>query len=212
MDNIHETTKEIKKSLRLAMNGIVSAHQRNQGLNYKINFGVEIPRLKEIAQRYPQNKELALALWGDNIRECKLLAIMLLPPCNYSEVATEWIAQTPFTEVADHLSKTILCKLPLATAKAIEWTGNPEGFFGYCGYLTLNHLLRDGASLTTEQEEIFYKNATELANDSPTGTLTRYAVSAVTRYIEESAERAARLAAATPEGSALHSIAVEYCE
>ena len=209
MDNLHETTKEIKKSLRLAMNGIVSAHQRNQGLNYKINFGVEIPRLKEIAQKYPQNKELALALWSDNIRECKILAIMLLPPCNYSEIATEWIAQTPFTEVADHLSKTILCKLPFATAKAIEWSGNPEGLFGYCGYLTLNHLLREGASLTTEQEEVFYKNAAALVASTPLGTLTRYAVSAVTRYIEESTERAERLAAATPDGTALHSIAVE---
>ena len=212
MDNLHETTKEIKKSLRLAMNGIVSAHQRNQGLNYKINFGVEIPRLKEIAQKYPQSKELALALWSDNIRECKLLAIMLLPPSNYNEIATEWIAQTPFTEVADHLSKIILCKLPLATAKTIEWTSNPEGLFSYCGYLTLNHLLREGVSLTAEQEEIFYKNVAGLVNDAPTGTLTRYAVSAITRYIEESTERATRLAATTAEGSALHSIAVEYCE
>ena len=30
---IHEKTREIKKDLRLAMNGVVSTLQRNQGLN-----------------------------------------------------------------------------------------------------------------------------------------------------------------------------------
>ena len=77
--HLHETTKRIKQSLRLSMNGIVSMHQRRQGLDYKINFGVEIPRLKSIAQEYAQDKELATTLWNDNIRECKLLAIFLLP-------------------------------------------------------------------------------------------------------------------------------------
>ena len=74
---IHEKVKEIKKQLRLAMNGIVSSHQRSQGLNYKINFGVEIPRLKAIAAERSHELELALTLWKENIRECKLLAIML---------------------------------------------------------------------------------------------------------------------------------------
>ena len=68
-NNIHETTKKIKQSLRLSMNGIVSAHQRSQGLNYKINFGVEIPRLKELANQYEKSEPLDTALWQDNIRE-----------------------------------------------------------------------------------------------------------------------------------------------
>ena len=69
-EHLHETTKKIKQSLRLSMNGIVSTHQRRQGLDYKINFGVEVPRLKTIAQEYPQDRELAEALWQENIREC----------------------------------------------------------------------------------------------------------------------------------------------
>jgi hypothetical protein len=48
-EELHQIIKEIKTQLRLSMNGIVSTHQRRQGLDYKINFGVEIPRLKEIA-------------------------------------------------------------------------------------------------------------------------------------------------------------------
>ena len=48
-ETVQDEVREIKKSLRLAMNGVVSTLQRRQGLNYKINFGVEIPRLKGIA-------------------------------------------------------------------------------------------------------------------------------------------------------------------
>ena len=85
--NILDEVREIKKSLRLAMNGVVSTLQRRQGLDYKINFGVEIPRLKGIAETHKKNKELAAALWQDNIRECKMLAILLIPEEEYSTFA-----------------------------------------------------------------------------------------------------------------------------
>ena len=58
-EELHRIIKEIKTQLRLSMNGIVSTHQRRQGLDYKINFGVEIPRLKEIAARYTKDETLA---------------------------------------------------------------------------------------------------------------------------------------------------------
>ena len=67
--NILDEVRDIKKSLRLAMNGVVSTLQRRQGLDYKINFGVEIPRLKGIAGEHAKNSDLATALWQDNIRE-----------------------------------------------------------------------------------------------------------------------------------------------
>ena len=76
-EELQQTIKEIKKQLRLSMNGVVSTLQRRQGLDYKINFGVEIPRLKEIALRYSKDVELAEELWKENIRESKLLAIFL---------------------------------------------------------------------------------------------------------------------------------------
>lgn len=152
---IHEKIKEIKKELRLAMNGIVSSLQRNQGLNYKINFGVEIPRLKGIASNFEKNEELAKRLWQDNIRECKMLAIFLMPEDGYSGVAEEWIAEAPFTEIADHLAMIILSKLPDATEKAIKWIQNSDGMFRYCGFMTLTHLFRKGVMLNNEQKAAY---------------------------------------------------------
>ena len=56
---INDKVREIKKSLRLAMNGVVSTLQRRQGLDYRINFGVEIPRLKGIAAKYFKSRHPA---------------------------------------------------------------------------------------------------------------------------------------------------------
>ena len=86
---INEKVRDIKKELRLAMNGVVSSIQRNHGLNYKINFGVEIPRIKGIAGKFEKNEELAKRLWQDNIRECKMLAIFLMLESGYADVAEQ---------------------------------------------------------------------------------------------------------------------------
>ena len=39
--NIAEEIRKIKQELRLSMNGVASAFMRENGLNYKLNFGVE---------------------------------------------------------------------------------------------------------------------------------------------------------------------------
>ena len=75
--DIKEQLKDIKTQLRLSMNGAVSQSMREKGLLYKLNFGVELPRIKMIAEGYEKNHDLAQALWKENIRECKIMAAML---------------------------------------------------------------------------------------------------------------------------------------
>ena len=49
---MQEQIREIRKRLRLAMNGVISTSMREKGMNYKIIFGVPIPELRQIAQEY----------------------------------------------------------------------------------------------------------------------------------------------------------------
>ncbi len=197
---IHEKVKEIKTQLRLAMNGIVSSHQRSQGLNYKINFGVEIPRLKAIAAERSHERELALTLWKDNIRECKLLAIMLLPKESYSEVACTWTAEAPYTEIADHLAKNILCTLPDALENALENIKNPEGLFRYCGYMTLTHLFRAGKVLDSTQEQCYFNEAMVAADGSYGRSALLAARNSLAIYAECSEEATGRALTAFAAG------------
>ena len=73
-DTLSDRLRHIKLSLRGVMNGVTSASMRQKGLNYKLIFGVELPRLREMAEELPHDYDLAAALWKEDIRECRLLA------------------------------------------------------------------------------------------------------------------------------------------
>lgn len=83
--DIKEQLKDIKTQLRLSMNGAVSQSMREKGLVYKLNFGVELPRIKMIAEGYEKNHGLAQALWKRTFasvkswRECYSLSIHFIP-------------------------------------------------------------------------------------------------------------------------------------
>ena len=100
--DIKEQLKDIKTQLRLSMNGAVSQSMREKGLVYKLNFGVELPRIKMIAEGYEKNHDLAQALWKEEIRECKILAGMLQPiETFYPEIADIWVENIRNIEIAE---------------------------------------------------------------------------------------------------------------
>lgn len=184
--NIHDTILKIKKDLRLSMNGVVSSLQRKHGLNYKINFGVEIPRIKSIAAEYQKNKELAIALWKENIRECKLLAIFLMPIEEFSDNdAHEWTASAEYTEIADNLAMNLLHKTPTAMEQALTWIEKDEHIFQYCGYITLSHLFRKGKTVVEENEKR-YLNAIEniFGHEESNSVIRMCAHNSLIKYIE----------------------------
>ena len=182
--NILDEVREIKKSLRLAMNGVVSTLQRRQGLDYKINFGVEIPRLKGIADAHSKNKELAAALWQDNIRECKMLAIWLMPEDGFNEVAEKWIDETRFTEIADQLAMHLLWQLSNAWDKALQWTEKSEGLYRYCGFMTISHLIRRGMMPDGEQELSFFRSTISIDAKDGQSIAGRNALNALLNYLD----------------------------
>ena len=67
-ERLRQQLKDIKTRLRLSMNGAVSQSMREKGLVYKLNFGVELPRIKSIAADYEKDHSLAQALWKEDIK------------------------------------------------------------------------------------------------------------------------------------------------
>ena len=197
-EKIQNEIREIKKSFRLAMNGVVSTLQRRQGLDYKINFGVEIPRLKGIAEKHSKNRELATALWQDNIRECKMLAIFLMPEDGYGDVAEKWIEECRFTEIADQLAMHLLCRMPDAAEKALLWTRHDGEMFRYCGYQTISHLLRRGMTLNELQECSLFESLTGIPCGEPSVNI-KCAMNATMNYIDRVPDATGRLRKAIEE-------------
>ena len=92
MESLQDEIREIRKQLRLAMNGVISTSMREKGIVYKLNFGVPYPEIKEIARKHKPNGELAAALWKEDIREFKILATFLQPAEKLPlEEAKRWV-------------------------------------------------------------------------------------------------------------------------
>ena len=148
---MHETIREIKGKLRLFMNGVISQSLREKGLKYRLIFGVELPRLKEIAAGYEPNHELAQALWKEDIRECKILAAYLQPVESfYPEIADIWVEQIHNSELADYVCMALFRRLPYASQKAFQWIASGERMPMYIGFRLMTHLF---ATLGTEMNE-----------------------------------------------------------
>lgn len=159
--DVHETIKEIKGQFRLYMNGIASQSMREKGLDYKLNFGIELPRLKEIAARYEKNHEVAQTLWKENIRECKILAGMLQPvETFYPEIADIWIEDMHYPEIAELTCLNLFQYLPYASEKAFEWMADEREYFQLCGFMLLARLLMNGNKLNERSEAEFLDQAT----------------------------------------------------
>lgn len=110
-----EIIKKIRTDLRLSMNGAVSSSMRNKGINYKMNFGVGIPKIYQISEKYKQDKELAETLWKEDVRELKILATLLYPINQYNkELAMNWIVEISDQELREQLCKNLLQKLTYA--------------------------------------------------------------------------------------------------
>ena len=139
---LQEQLKEIKSQFRLSMNGAVSQSMREKGLVYKLNFGIELPRIKQIAEGIEKNHDLAQALWKEEIRESKILAGMLQPiDTFYPEIADIWIENMPNMEIAELTCMNLFQHLPYAPAKTFQWIASEDEFSQICGYLTIARLL-----------------------------------------------------------------------
>lgn len=146
--DINNKVKEIKQSFRQMMDGATAQSMRDKGLNYHLNWGATLPRLREMADEIKLSVDaedalydLAIALWKENVRECKILATMLMPPEKMlSEVADIWMEQTPTVEVAEQAAFNLYQRLPYAAEKAFLWISLPDDLPQLCGYHILSRL------------------------------------------------------------------------
>ena len=130
-----EIIKKIRTDLRLSMNGAVSSSMRDKGINYRMNFGVGIPRINQISEKYEQDKELAETLWSDDVRELKILATLLYPIEEFSkELAMSWIVEIKDQELREQICKNLLQNLTYANELVEESAKNNIEHIRCTGY------------------------------------------------------------------------------
>ncbi len=144
-EDTHSKLMAIKQSFRLFMDGTTSRSMAQKGMGYKINWGVPFHELRKMAAPYVPNYELAIELWKENIRECKILATLIMPPERMSpELADVWTEQPLQQEMAEMLAFNLLQRVDFAPALAYQWMASDRMDRQICAYQLLARLFMKG--------------------------------------------------------------------
>lgn len=171
MDELtQQKLKDIKRAFRLKMDGMASRSMREKGLDYKINWGVSLPDLKVMAGAYGKDYELAIALWKEDIRECKILATMIMPPEQMlPEVVDIWMEQTRSQEIAELSAFNLYQHLDYAPEKAFKWISSNKEMEQICGYQILSRLFMKGQEPNERGIQEFIDQALAALQDDSLG-------------------------------------------
>lgn len=136
-----ESLKEIKQSFRLLMNGVTAASLRDKGLEYHLNWGANLLHLREMAEPYGKDYDLAIALWKEDIRECKILATIIMPAEKFSnDLASVWIEQLRSQEIAELLVMNLLQYTSYASDMAFQLLAEQASLPRLVGFNILSRL------------------------------------------------------------------------
>lgn len=131
----------IKNELRLAMNGVTSSSMSEKGVDYKVNYGLLLPQIRMISDRYPKNSEFAQSLWSEDVRELKILGTMLFPADDFSkETAREWVRQVDNQELREQICMNLLQNLEFADELVVEFVESDESSVITIGFWLFSRL------------------------------------------------------------------------
>lgn len=144
-EETHEKLMTIKRSFRLLMNGPTSQSMSQKGIGYKINWGVPFIELKKMAAEYGKDYELAIELWKEDIRECKILATLIMPAARMlAEITDIWMEQVNNQELAEMLAFNLLQYVDYAPIIAYQWMASDKPLYQIAGFQILARLFANG--------------------------------------------------------------------
>jgi len=186
-----EKIKEIKQSFHQLMDGSIAQSMRDKGVDYHLNWGVTLPRLRKMAEELKAEShepkalyDLAIALWKENVRECKILATMIMPPDKIlPEVVDIWMEQTETIEIAEQAAMNLYQYLPYAPMKAYEWMASDKDLYQLCGFHVLSRLFMNGQEPNERGINEFLDQA-HVALQSPNVTVRKAALNCLNRFAD----------------------------
>lgn len=181
---IDDKIKELKRSFRLVMNGPASQSMREKGLDYHLNWGVPFIQLKQMAKEYEKDYHFAIALWKEDIRECKILATLLMPPDKMPiDVAEIWMDQTHTQEMAEMQAFNLYQYVSYAPELAYRWMASDNDIRQICAYDIIGRLFMKGQEPNERGINEFLDQATTALSSNSAG-LKHAALNAITRFAD----------------------------
>jgi len=174
LDN-QETEKKFQQVLsliKLKKSGEVADLMKLKGVNYKMNWGVSIIDLREIATQFEPDHLLALKLWNKQWRETMILATLTDEPKLVTEEQIDyWTKTFENTEIAEQASANLWVKTKFAFIKALEWCRGKKHIIRFTGVHLIGRLALTDKTAIDEMFDPFFEELPVLAKDSSLNTV-----------------------------------------
>lgn len=165
-----ETEKEFQlllHQIKLRKNGDTAAAMKRQGIEYKLNWGVQVVELRELARGFNRNHLLALKLWNKQWRESMILATLLDEPAEVTEEQMDfWTKSFENYEIAEQASANLWVNTKFAFVKAIEWSRGKKHMVRFTGIHLMGRLAMTQMNALNEMFEPFFEELAVLGRDS----------------------------------------------
>ncbi len=98
--------------LNKLMDGDISGQMRNKGVDYKLNYGASVLWLKNLANEYQGDNDLAERLWLREIRETMIIATLVArPDKDFIKKIDFWMKGLVSDELAEQIGVNLLWRM-----------------------------------------------------------------------------------------------------
>ncbi len=130
-----EKYKKILKKVHLCENRVVADMIQNSGLQYKTIFGANIVQLREIAKEFMPDHELATELWEHDIREMKILSLLIDNPTEITpEQMDRQVVEFDNPELIEQACYSTYPRVPFVLKKALSYCQQENDYIKATGF------------------------------------------------------------------------------
>jgi hypothetical protein len=158
--------QQLLDEIKLRRNGELAASMKGQGLEYKMNWGVSVVELRELARKFKPGHLLALKLWNKQWRETMILATLLDKPEEVTEEQMDfWTKSFENQEIAEQASANLWVKTKFAFVKALEWCRGKKHLVRFTGVHLMGRLAITQKNAIDEMFEPFFEELAVVGKD-----------------------------------------------
>ncbi|MDP7078391.1 MAG: DNA alkylation repair protein [Candidatus Undinarchaeales archaeon] len=126
---------EVLAKLHASADAASVAGMARFGISPDKALGVRVPMLRALAREIGRDHELALVLWGEGLRETRILASIVADPTRITPgIMDAWAGQFQDWELCDQCCMNLFRHTSYGHAKAVEWSAREEEFVKRAGF------------------------------------------------------------------------------
>jgi hypothetical protein len=169
---VEKEFQSVLLEIKARRNGDVAESMNQKGISWKMNWGVSVMDLREIAASHHPGHLLALKLWNKNWRETRILATLLDDPKAVTEEQIDfWTKSFENTEIAEQAVANLWVKTPFAYVKALEWCRGKKHIVRFTGLQLMGRLALADKKAIDEMFEPFFGVLEPLSRDPELNTV-----------------------------------------